>query len=561
MRFRPAASLCVVIAMLAAHSSGQDTGQRPPRDRVQRVPEAKASVGGNVVDVDTGLPLRRATVTLTRRASREDPVILSTDEKGRFDFSELASGDYSLIANAPGYVPLGLGQRRPFEPRQWVQVANGQEVKDLRLQLPRGGVIRGRVSDEFGQPVLGATVRAAQIQHSRGRRRVVPIGNAAQTDDLGQYRIYGLPSGAYVVSAQLRTTFAARRLDVTGYAPSYYPGTPVPEEASTVAVAVSAETPADITLNPVRLSSVAGVAFASSGRPFSSGRVIAVRRVTEKALPVPEIRSGVIASDGSFSITGLAPGEFFLSAQQVQESYAYPLDGSNEMAIAVLSVTGEDINNIALTEGPSGRARGRITIEGKAPRDAAKTLRIEADAPDGKGDILLQPVDVNPDLTFEVRGLIGRQLFGVQGADALKLDFVGVRFEGQDITDKGLDFGLGQARDGLEIVLTSKRTGLAGNVLDEGNRPAPAIVLAFAQDEALWALPTEAFLRRAKAGADGTFKLDGLRPAEYWVVGVDDFDMTTYGDPSVLKRLQSIAEPVTVPAGKIESVTLALRRP
>jgi hypothetical protein len=53
------------------------------------------------------------------------------------------------------------------------------------------GVITGRVVDEHNDPVAKVYVRAATKDLTR----------EAQTNDLGDYRIYGLPPGSYVISA------------------------------------------------------------------------------------------------------------------------------------------------------------------------------------------------------------------------------------------------------------------------------------------------------------------------------------------------------------------------
>ena len=71
--------------------------------------------------------------------------------------------------------------------------------------MPRGSVIAGRIVDEFGEPVADATVsRRCASSGPSGRRRLVNAGRIAQTNDLGQFRMYGLPPGDYYVSASLR---------------------------------------------------------------------------------------------------------------------------------------------------------------------------------------------------------------------------------------------------------------------------------------------------------------------------------------------------------------------
>ena len=72
--------------------------------------------------------------------------------------------------------------------------------------MPRGSVIAGRIVDEFGDAIPDVSVTAMRQTWQNGRRRLVPAsGRVAQTNDLGQFRIYGLPPGDYYVSATLRS--------------------------------------------------------------------------------------------------------------------------------------------------------------------------------------------------------------------------------------------------------------------------------------------------------------------------------------------------------------------
>ena len=83
------------------------------------------------------------------------------------------------------------------------------------ILIPRGSVISGRMLDEFGDPVTDAMVSAMRSVWSNGRRRLQPAGRMAMTNDLGQFRIYGLPAGDYYVSAALRDT-AAMEMSMMG---------------------------------------------------------------------------------------------------------------------------------------------------------------------------------------------------------------------------------------------------------------------------------------------------------------------------------------------------------
>jgi hypothetical protein len=97
-------------------------------------------------------------------------------------------------------------------------------------------VITGRVVDEFGDPASDVAVIAQQFQWVGGRRRLVP-GPQARTDDIGQFRLFGLMQGDYVVSATFRDQmWMGTSEDRVGYAATYFPGTPVASEAQSIAV-------------------------------------------------------------------------------------------------------------------------------------------------------------------------------------------------------------------------------------------------------------------------------------------------------------------------------------
>lgn len=79
-------------------------------------------------------------------------------------------------------------------------MGDGQELKAIDFRLPRGSIITGHLYDENGDPLPGATVQAARYQFAQGRRQLVAAGTA-QTDDRGEYRVWGLNPGEYYISA------------------------------------------------------------------------------------------------------------------------------------------------------------------------------------------------------------------------------------------------------------------------------------------------------------------------------------------------------------------------
>jgi hypothetical protein len=96
------------------------------------------------------------------------------------------------------------------------------------LVLAKGGVISGTVTNAKGDPIIGIGVRVRMARDESGRS----FGFSGRyydnfTDDRGAYRVYGLPAGTYVVSADgSLEERSSIRLSPNGFAtdlPTYAP--------------------------------------------------------------------------------------------------------------------------------------------------------------------------------------------------------------------------------------------------------------------------------------------------------------------------------------------------
>jgi carboxypeptidase family protein len=142
-----------------------------------------ASVEGVAIKAGTTEPIAHARVMLTSVEGRlTDTRVADTDERGRFAFRGVAAGAYRLLAQHDAFVRAA---------GRTVTIAPGQSLRDLVVAMTPTGVITGRVVDEYGAPVPDVYVRASQKDSTF----------EATTNDLGEYRLFGLPPGAYVVSA------------------------------------------------------------------------------------------------------------------------------------------------------------------------------------------------------------------------------------------------------------------------------------------------------------------------------------------------------------------------
>ena len=207
-----------------------------------------ATLSGRVLRGDTGSVVKHATVRLAGQDTRDRRTV-QTDDTGRYQFTDLQAGRYTVTVSKPGFITLAYGQKHPRQPALPIQVDAGRQLPDVDIALPRGSVVTGHVVDEDGEPMARAVVQVLRYVYRRGLRQIEPAGTD-QTDDRGQYRVFDLEPGEYFVSVTLprrRSGFGAggaggcggrggRRggapfggLDVedpnaTGLAPSYYPG-------------------------------------------------------------------------------------------------------------------------------------------------------------------------------------------------------------------------------------------------------------------------------------------------------------------------------------------------
>jgi autotransporter-associated beta strand protein len=179
------APLILLIALSSAVAA-----QSPADDDAKKT----GKITGQVVS-DSGQPLADATVVVRAFGSSGPGRSATTDSEGSFQVSGLDPSAYIISALFPTYVPA---PRDPdINPIGYYHVGDS-----VRLEMMKGGVITGTVTRSAGEPVVVVPVRASMVRDSKGQpsRYGAPFREQT-TDDRGVYRIYGLPSGTYVVSA------------------------------------------------------------------------------------------------------------------------------------------------------------------------------------------------------------------------------------------------------------------------------------------------------------------------------------------------------------------------
>ena len=597
MQHMKIASACALSLVMLCSSAAAQVTILPggPEGGPMRMPpgrEMKTGTGqikGRVVTPDTGAPVRRAQV----RISGTDIMtkVATTDNEGAFSFKDLPAGRFTVTATKSGFVTVGYGQRRPFEAGRPIELREAQVLERADIVMPRGSAINGRITDEFGEPIADVVVTAMRQSWQNGRRRLQSAGRTATTNDLGQYRIYGLPPGEYYVSASMRGTQEMMVTEMamvatvvggpqpdsprSGYAPTYYPGTPNGSEAQKLAVAIGQEAQnIDFGLLGVRLVKVSGQVVGSDGRPMEGVSVsTSPRNAAEAGFMMSPLGGARTDKNGNFTLNGVAPGDYTLNARGSTvmttgdgDRMVFTMtrvaggggDGQNEFGAVPLSVGAEDIANVVIVTSKGATATGRVVWEGGA-KPTSNTLRITAASADADAGMALLggSSSVTAEGTFEIKGLAGHRIFRVANVPAGWL-LKAVTINDQDITDTGLEIKGSDAINNLEVVLTARSTEVNGTV-KAGNDPATDYtVVIFSEDSQKWVVPQTRHIHSARPNQEGRFQLKNLPAGSYYAVALEYIATGDWFDPEVLERLKSKATRFTLQEGVPETLDLRL---
>jgi hypothetical protein len=531
----------LVGAMIAWMIQAAQTIQRPgePARPAQTAPSERTGVIRGKVTGPEGLPLRQAEVRIVGARtglSRGE----STDADGRYEASGLPPDSYLATASKPGYASVQYGQRRTSYPGKRVKVADG-EAQQIDFTLPRAATLAGRVLDEFGDPVQGATVSLLASRFSNGRRALVDVARSSPTNDLGRFRIFGLEAGDYLLTA---TAARAGPYKLPGYATTFYPGTGSVADATLLTITGGDDQFAvDISLLPGRTATVSGTAFDSIGEPYR-GPLQMAGRDRAGALTGPPLPA-TAGPDGTFEFLNVAPGEY------VVQTTAFHGPHDMEFGEQFVRVADRDIRGLSLRASAGSTVSGRITFEGSTSRPSTQSVRfmflqtdVDLGPPPGS-----YRAKINDDWTFEYVGLFGPLLIRPETPPGWLLK--SVKASGMDITDTPTMFGRrDQSRTDVEVVLSRKAAEASGVVVDARGQPVSACaIIVFSTDRDRWH-PYSRFVKEGSCDADGTFSVGALPPAEYFVAAMDRIEGSErageWQDPAFLEALAGSATRVSL---------------
>jgi protocatechuate 3,4-dioxygenase beta subunit len=524
--------------------------QQPVQPKRQEAPKPEACIiEGQILSKTTGEPLSKASILLMQIGkARGERYTTTTTAGGRFALQDIEPGKYQLQAMKTGYAQFQFGVSGASRQVATLSLDPGQHLRDIILRLVPQAVITGRVVDEDGEPMPNVSVEVLRYRYMAGKRQLLQAGGDAGTNDLGEYRIFGLAPGRYYLAArpqaELDTPYQSGGWQ--SYAPTYYPGTSDPAGATTLELSPGARLRGvDFTLMKTRSVRLGGRAvLAGTGRPIES----AIRLVSrDPSRGVLSDGWSFAEQQGVFQFRGVVPGAYFVQSEWSE-------DGKSYSARQPIDVRESDIANLVVELTPGAELPGRVRVEGRpiaSLSDIQVSLQPDTGSPFMRG--AGGPVKRDGNLTIS----------GVR-PDHYRLNTYGVpedyyiksaRWGDKDVLEAGLDFTYGET-GAVEILLSSNGGHIEGVVLNAAEQPVTGATVVLVPDE-----PRRAQEQRYKEGATdqyGRFDIKGIAPGGYKLFAWEEMESGAYKDPDFLKPFEALGERKAIREGSRESAQLKL---
>ena len=321
----------LLILLLASAGATAQLVQLPRTRAVPATAKVETKTGnitGRVVN-ESGQPLVNASVWVRPDTSEGLPVTnTTTNREGVFSYSGLEQGAYTVSASVPGYISKSP-QAGP---------AAQSKGDAVQLVLLKGGVITGTVTNSKNDPIVAIGIHVEMVADEAGHRMPAYVYEGV-TDDRGVYRVYGLPTGTYIVAADGTANYNptgvnAFATDTPTYAPSSSR-----ESADEISVRLGEETSVDIRYRGEPGSTISGVVRAT--HTGDRGYWVTLTSLKEGG---PRWSTGFQEPSGEFAFEGIPDGDYHL------EALAYWNERDRGLSESmVLNVRGGDIGGIELT--------------------------------------------------------------------------------------------------------------------------------------------------------------------------------------------------------------------
>jgi hypothetical protein len=560
--------------------------------------QGKATIEGTVTNSTSGEPLDRAQVTLQRMnappapAAAGQPAVTGvplpqaapvlTESDGKFKF-EVEPGQYRLRVQRNGFAAQEYGQRAVGSSGTIMNLVPGQAMKDISLKMIAAGVVTGRVRDIRGEPIAGVQVSLIRSVYSVTGQRSLTTSGGGTTDDRGEYRIFFIPAGRYILSvgstssAITALVFNSSIVADRTFPTTYYPGTTDPSRAVTLDVQPGRElTGIDFVVSPPPTYRV-------RGRVIDGATGQAPRTASVSLLPRSETEGGVLGNaaigitsynaNGTFEIRNVIPGSYWLRAM----ASANLQDPINPSVVANVRTASELLDTVI---GTRSAAQIPIDVTGGDLSDLTLTMTLGVTVPmqlivEGQ-ELMTIPGYENIRASFRPTSLglpnpLQRSSFAGDGTATLSNVPVGeyrvqvsvpasdlylkeARFDRTDILNDPWQV-TSRTSGTLTLVLSPKGGQVQGDLTDALSQPVTGNQVLLIPDQNR---DRPELYKTAITDANGHFTFRGIPPGGYKVFSWEAIEPNAWYDRELLSRYEQQARPIRIQEGSKETIDLKI---
>jgi hypothetical protein len=521
---------CLVLAFLLGEVC---CAQTPTVPQNKDHADETCTVSGMVIRSEDSAPLKNATVYLANDADPEHRIATKTSADGHFELKNVPPAQYKLRVSRNGYVTQELNQKKPGDPGATFTLRAGQRTTDLVFKLARAAVISGKVFDEDGEAMVGVSVNAVRREFTNGRKRF-GVASESRTDDLGEFRLFGLAPGRYYISAQQpgwdhivgdpEFSGSDKNSGKKGYTKVYYPSALEVAKASSIYVKEGEEVPSiDIFMKEVTVYSVRGtVQYLFPHKGTSNTRVMITRR--SQGPGWESVGDQTPKADGSFLIPELAPGEYTVRAFYFEQDKFYSTQEDVDVANA-------DVDGLMLSLAQGAEVPGHLLWDGKPSLEGEQV------------DVFLSPeeseeynrggwaqVEENNQFTMKEvsQGTFRINVNGISKDCYIKE----IHFGETPLPDHLLHFKRGLVGP-LDVTISSKGARLQGMVTNSESTPVAGVWVVAVPEESKRSL--RELFKSVTTDQYGRYDLRGLAPGKYSIFSWDGVEREEWEDPDFLK--------------------------
>jgi len=482
------------------------------------------AVTGYVYEEDGVTPVANACVNVSSTAPDWNQVLgwCCTDENGGFSIASLPAGEYYLRTHAscqgsnPGVIDEWYadgGSTPDGEQATPVTVAAGETTTGVTFALDGAGLISGYVYEEDGvTPVENACVNVSSTAPNWNQ-----VADFCCTGSDGSFTISGVPPGDVYVKTHANCGDYHPNLQDEWYAEGG--STPDGNQATPVTVAAG-ETTTGVTFALDVGGAISGNVFKADGSTVITDVLISVHAhgVSPGA---SSLGTYVSQSDGSYTITGLAPGTYKVEANNNHEpgyvSKYYDDKTSWDEADTIEVLANQATTGIDFALGPGGSISGHVYEEdGVTPIPDAWV-----DVLDTSFDLVATTQSLT-DGSYEVTGLVSGNYYVSVSASG----YGGVYYDDayDDPLATQVTVTVPDETSGIDFQLAPEAT-LSGHVYEaDGSTPIAGVEVR------VWP-KNGGQIRSATSDSDGSYTVGGLSTGDYVAkVEADGYAVEYYQD-------------------------------